>query len=71
MKTNQTFGMILGLALGLAYSVSAQPGGAGTALGGAAKNTEALILDFSKYPMEKFVTDGETNRLWQSLAFSV
>jgi uncharacterized GH25 family protein len=39
----------------------------GTAPGSAAKGTEPLILDFSKYPMEKFITDGETNRLWESL----
>jgi protocatechuate 3,4-dioxygenase beta subunit len=59
--------MIVGLALVLASTVSAQPGGAAPAPGGMAKGTEPLMLDFSKYPMEKFVTDGETNRLWQSL----
>ena len=50
----------MGLVLGLAFMVSVQPSSAG---GG----TEPLMLDFSKYPMEKFVIDGETNRLWQRL----
>jgi Carboxypeptidase regulatory-like domain len=60
MQTNQTLGVIIGLALGLVSAVSAQPSGG-------ARGTEPLMLDFSKYPKEKFVTDGETNRLWQSL----
>jgi hypothetical protein len=60
MRTKRTFGVIIGLALGLASTGSAQPGGE-------AKSTGLLILDFSKYQKEKFVTDGKTNTLWQSL----
>ena len=49
--------MIIGLALGLAFTRSAQPGEAGAGTGGATKGTEPLMLDFSKCPMEKFVAD--------------
>ena len=68
MRVTQTFGMIVGLALGLASTVSAQPSGPAPLLGWEAMGKESLVLDFSKFPMEKFVKDGETNNLWQSLA---
>ena len=67
MRTNQTFGIILGLALGLTYTVNAQPGGAAPIFGWEVRAAEPLLLDFSKFPKEKFVTDGKTNRSWQSL----
>ncbi len=60
MRTKRTFGIIIGLALGLASTGGAQPGGE-------AKSTGLLILDLSKHQKEKFVTDGKTNTLWQSL----
>lgn len=50
----------MGLALGLASTGSAQPGGE-------AKSKEPLILDLSKFQKEKFVAAGKTNTLWQSL----
>jgi uncharacterized GH25 family protein len=67
MSTNHTIGIVFGLALGLASLVNGQPGAEAPAPGGMAKGTEPLILDFSKYPMERFVTDGETNTLWKAL----
>jgi protocatechuate 3,4-dioxygenase beta subunit len=67
VKTNWTFGVIFGLALVLALSANAQPGGTATTPGSQAKSTEPLILDLSKFQKEKFVTNGKTNELWQSL----
>jgi len=68
MRTNQTFSVVFGLALGLACGVNAQSGSGATAPVGEAKATEPLILDLSGVQKEKFVADGKTNASWLTVA---
>jgi hypothetical protein len=56
MRSNRPFSIFLGLALGLVYSVNAQPGSN-------ANGAEPLSIDLSRFQNQKFVTDGETNTL--------